>query len=117
MTTRENIGRRIREAREERNLSQSELGQLLSRKRTHAAISELERGKVRLDVEELIEIAAILGKDISYFLASPEAPSVVYRRGDRGLDEEQRRETEKAIEAFKRYAREHAKLRENRLNQ
>lgn len=73
-------------------------------------LSELEHGKVRLDAEELIQIAAILGKDLAYFYAAPEAPSIVYRRGDRGLTADQQRETSKAIEAFKQYAREQTKL-------
>ena len=111
MATREEIGQRIREAREDLGLSQTEFGQLLSRKRTHAAISELERGKVRLDAEELVEIAAILGKDLAYFYAAPVAPSIVYRRGDRSLPAEQQRDTNKAIEAFKQYAREQTRLR------
>jgi len=114
MATREEIGQRIRYAREELGLSQTEFGQLLSRQRTHAAISELERGKVRLDAEELVEIAAILNKDLAYFYVTPAAPNIVYRRGDRGLGDEQQRSTNKAIEAFKQYAREQAKLKARR---
>lgn len=114
MATRDQIGLRIREAREELGLSQGEFGSLLSRRRAHAAISELERGKVRLDAEELVEIAAILNKDLAYFYAAPVAPTIVYRRGDRGLGDEQQRETNKAIDAFKQYAREQAKLKAER---
>lgn len=110
MATREGLGQRIREAREERRLTQTEFGQLLSRKRTHAAISELERGKVRLDAEELVEIAAILGKDLAYFYAAPETPSIVYRRGNRGLPADDQRKTDRAIEAFKQYARDQNKI-------
>lgn len=117
MATREEIGQRIREAREELGLSQTELGQLLSRQRTHAAISELERGKVRLDAEELVEIAAILRKNLAYFYAAPAAPSIVYRRGDQRLPDGQQRSTNKAIEAFKQYAREQAKLKAKHQDQ
>src|SRR5687768_3476568 len=101
MATGEEIGQRIREAREEHRLTQTECGQLLRRRRTHAAISELERGKVRLDAEELLEIAAILGKELSYFYSAPASPSVVYRRGHRGLETDHQRDTNRAIEAFK----------------
>jgi transcriptional regulator with XRE-family HTH domain len=117
MATREEIGRRIREAREELDLSQTDLGRLLTRQRTHAAVSELERGKVRLDAEELVELAAILKKDVAYFYDAPAAPSIVYRRGGRGLAPDHQRQTDRAIEAFKQYAREQAKLDAKRQGQ
>ncbi|CCF85311.1 helix-turn-helix domain-containing protein [Nitrolancea hollandica] len=109
MITREEVGRRIRRAREELGLSQGDLGRLLSRPRTYAAISDIERGKTKLDVEELAEIARILQKDVPYFLGTP---SVVYRRGDRGLTSEEQRHTNRSIEDFKRYAREMARKRQ-----
>lgn len=116
MATRENIGRRVRQAREERGLSQTELGRSLSRPRTHVAISDLELGKVKLDAEELGEIASILKKDISFFYfpgAQPSfrAPSgqIVYRRGDRGMSDDERQQTDRAVEAFKSFARKKLK--------
>lgn len=107
MATREEIGRRIRQAREDLKLSQTELGRLLSRTRTHAAISDLERGNVRVDVEELAELARILNRDVAYFHGMEAAQSVVYRRGDYSLSSEQQLETDQAVDAFRRFAREH----------
>ena len=108
MVTREEVGRRIRRAREELRLSQGDLGRMLSKPRTYAAISDIERGKTKLDVEELGEIARLLRKDVSYFLGGP---SVVYRRGDRGLPDDDQRTTTRAIDDFKRYAQEVARKR------
>src|SRR5688572_5395992 len=99
MPTREEVGSRIREAREELGLSQAELGRLLTRPRSYAAISDIERGKTRLDVEELEELAVLLQKELAYFYESRSAPSVVYRRGDRRLAVAEQRDTDRAVEA------------------
>jgi transcriptional regulator with XRE-family HTH domain len=109
MANREEIGRRIRQARDEIGLSQTELGRLLSRRRSHAAISDLERGNVRVDAEELAELARILNKSVAYFHGTEPEQSVVYRRGDYGLTPEQQRETDRAVDEFRRFAREHAR--------
>lgn len=114
MTTREEIGRLIRQAREELGLSQTELGRMMSRQRTHAAVSDLERGNVRLDVEELAELSRLLQKDLQYFYEGGSARGVVYRRGDYGLLPEQQRETDQAVEAFKQFAREQARRQASR---
>ena len=111
MITNEEVGRRIRQAREEKGLLQSDLGRLLSRPRSHAAVSDIERGKTRLDLEELSEIARLLGKPLDFFTGSRPIQAVVYRRSERGLSAEQQKETDRAIEAFKRLAREQARRR------
>jgi len=67
MVTRNEIGRRIRIAREEAGLTQGELGNHLGV--SHAAISDLERGILKkIDVFDLEKIARILGKPMAYFL-------------------------------------------------
>lgn len=106
MITNEEIGRRIRQAREGLGLSQADLGRLLGRQRSHVAISDIERGKTKLDVEELSEFAVLLKQELVYFYEARPAPSVLYRRGDRGLAPAKQIETDKSIEAFKRRARE-----------
>ena len=108
MSTNEAVGRRVRLAREELRLSQGELGRLLSRPRTHAAVSDIERGKTKLDVEDLADLARVLQKDISYFYEQP-VPSVVYRRSERGLTPAQQRAADDAVERFKQLARERAR--------
>lgn len=60
------IGQKIKELREERGLSQSELGKELDR--THAAISDIERGKTRLTVRDLRIIADFFSVSISEML-------------------------------------------------
>lgn len=109
MLTSEEVGRRIREAREDLGLSQADLGRLMTRPRTHAAVSDIERGKTKLGVEEISELAMLLHKDLSYFYETRPTPRVVYRRGDRGLSSREQRETDKSIETFKRMARELAR--------
>lgn len=103
MTTREEVGKRIRQAREAVGLSQTELGAAMNRKRSHAAISDMERGTVRLDVEELAEVAKILRTDIQTLL-EPSA-SVIWRRGEYAQTHDQKQETRQAIEAFQAHAR------------
>lgn len=109
MTTHLEVGRRVRQAREERGLSQTALGRLLTPPRTHVAISDIERGKTKLDAEELTIFARLLDKSVAYFVESEPAPSVVYRRGERGLSSDWQRQTDGAIEAFKQYARQKAR--------
>lgn len=109
MTARDEIGRRIRRARAELGMSQTELGRLLSRPRTHAAISDLERGNVQVRFEELSELARILNKELAYFTGDKVPPTVTYRRGDYDLSSEQQLETDQAVEAFREFARQHAR--------
>ena len=111
MPTNDEVGRRVRRAREERRLSQTELGQLLSPKRSYAAVSDIERGRTKLDVEDLSMLAAILGKSLPYFYGEEPTPGVVYRRGERGLAPEAQRETDQAVELFKKFARQQLRTR------
>ena len=107
MVTQEEVGRRVKRAREELGWSQRELGQRLKRPRTYAAVSDIERGKTQLSIEELGNIAALLGKDLSYFVAANSTPTtaVVYRRSapDHYADQA---EIDRAVEDFKRVARQ-----------
>ena len=111
MVTHQDVGSRIRQAREELRLSQGDLGRLLTPPRSHVAVSDIERGKTKLDVEELSTLAILLKKDLAYFYEGKPTPSVVYRRGDRGLEPGQQRETNRAVETFKKLAREQARLK------
>lgn len=110
MVTHADVGRRIKAAREERGLSQGALGRLLAPPRSHAAVSDIERGKTRLDVEDIAQLATILGRDLSFFYGDQSTPSIVYRRGDRGLAPQAQQKADAALEAFQRFAREHARL-------
>jgi transcriptional regulator with XRE-family HTH domain len=59
------IGDRIREARKNRDRTQSELSEALGK--TPGAISQLEQGNVQVSVVELAKIADFLNKPIEYF--------------------------------------------------
>ncbi len=110
MLTNEEVGRRIRQARQGLGLSQTELGQKLTRPRTHAAISDIERGKTKLDVEELSEFARLLGKTLADFVEA-QPPAVLYRRSTATVSPQDRREKDRVIEAFKERARALARQR------
>ena len=106
MLTRGEIGRRVRAAREEQRLSQTALGGLFGR--THAAISDIERGKTNIGLADLARLADLLGKPLSYF-THDEAPAALYRRGDQELLPAEERALTDALEGFKEYARRMAR--------
>lgn len=103
MTTSEQVGQRIREAREEKGLTQGQLGELLERPRTHAAVSDIERGRTKLNIDEISEFARLLDRPLAYFTGS--GASVVYQRSVPGASLEQRRQHAAAVESFKAHAR------------
>lgn len=107
MITPEEVGRRIRTAREECKLTQADLGRLLSPQRSYAAVSDIERGRTRVDIELLSQLSEVLGKPLTYFTADGSPAPVVYRRGHAETDD-QRRAADRAIERFKQFARERA---------
>ena len=58
---------RIKELRKERGKTQQDLAEHLGK--TAAAISDLERGKVQVSVDELNKISAFLEKPMEYFIS------------------------------------------------
>jgi transcriptional regulator with XRE-family HTH domain len=60
------LGQRLRLARQELGLTQTESALLLNKPQWF--ISRVERGLRKLDVFELIEISQIYSKSVSYFL-------------------------------------------------
>lgn len=76
----EEIGNRIRQAREEQGLSQGDLAAKLGFSRT--AINYYENGKRRIAIDDLYILARALGKPLSFFLgdaAEPPAPAEALR--------------------------------------
>lgn len=61
-----NIGQRIKTARLEKGLNQSELGALLGCSNNH--ISHIEVGQTKVSLAMLIQLTTILDKDFNYFL-------------------------------------------------
>lgn len=80
----EAIGQRIREAREERDLSQKQLAERIERRQ--AAVSEMENGRMEPDATTLVMLAQVLTKPISYFFPLPWGPKV--SRSDLTYDEQ-----------------------------
>jgi transcriptional regulator with XRE-family HTH domain len=60
------MGKLIRAAREEKELSQTELAEKLSKRQ--ATISDFENGKIEIGILTLVHLAIVLGKPISYFI-------------------------------------------------
>lgn len=117
MLTTTQVGLRIKAARQERGISQAQLGQMLERKRSHAAISDIERGKTNLGVGELDELARLLGTTLTA-LIEPVTPfieanpaTITFRRSSAAATPQERAESEGAVEAFKEYARARAQQR------
>lgn len=80
----EAVGRRMREAREERGLSQKRLAERIERRQ--AAISAMENGTMQPDATTLVVMAEALQKPITFFFPPPWGPRVA--RGDLSYDEQ-----------------------------
>lgn len=65
---REQLGKKIRDAREEKGLTQKELGKAVGY--SPMGISHFEKGIRELKVSDLQKIAGVLNKNLSYFLPS-----------------------------------------------
>ena len=62
------IGEKIRQAREEKGLTQKELGDFLGY--SPMGISHFEKGIRELKLSDLKKLSSFFGKDLSYFFAS-----------------------------------------------
>jgi len=75
------IGRRIKAARMERGLNQSDLGALIGCSNNH--MSHVEVGQTKVSLAMLLKLAKVLDKDFDYFLLD-----TPYVRKDRIIDSE-----------------------------
>jgi len=78
--TREDVGYRIRVLRDAHCWTQAELGARLNPPRSHAAVSDIERGKTGLDIEEMSMVAGALNTALDgllTFLLPPDKSSSV----------------------------------------
>jgi transcriptional regulator with XRE-family HTH domain len=78
------LGQRIRQAREERGLSQKALAELIDRRQ--GAVSDMENGKTEPDATTLVLLAEALEKPVTFFFPPPWGPRV--SRGDLTYDEQ-----------------------------
>lgn len=63
---RRTIGHRLRQAREVAGLTQGEVGKSIGK--SQSAISDYERGRLGIELPELMKLAKIVGQPTSYFL-------------------------------------------------
>ena len=73
------LGLRLAQAREDAGMTQEGLGRAVTLDRT--AITQLEMGERKLNVAEIVEIARVLGRPLSYFV-NASLPAVIRRRQD-----------------------------------
>lgn len=72
MTTKKDIGKAVRNAREDANLTQEQLGQKLKSRVRKETISRLERGTSNYGIDILFDIAEKLGVDLAMFCPGTE---------------------------------------------
>ena len=78
------LGQRIREARQERKISQRRFAESIERRQ--AAVSQIENGRMEADATTLLMMAQELEKPITYFFPPPWGQRVT--RGDLTYDEQ-----------------------------
>lgn len=66
--TDEKLGSRLRKARKEAGLTQKQVGEFLGK--SHASISDTERAVNKINVIELIKLAVLYQKPLSFFFES-----------------------------------------------
>lgn len=86
------IGERIKEAREEKGLTQKQLGESLGY--SSMGISNFEQGIREIKVKDIHRVASFFGKDVSFFLE----PSVTMFRADK--EDESGGDVKKSLDDF-----------------
>jgi transcriptional regulator with XRE-family HTH domain len=107
--TKEELGAKIRTIRTERGISQDALGKVLNR--THAAVSDIERGKTDLSVSDLYTIAKFFEMPITEFLEEqkPSVPSFVQYRDAKDITPKEKEAADRVANDFITLARKLAK--------
>ena len=80
------VGAKIRSLRIHKGISQEELGKALER--SHAAISDIERGKTDISVKDLIQIAKFFNVSFAFFLEEThptDYPPIVHFRDAKNI--------------------------------
>ena len=91
------LGRRVAQARDDSDMPQGKLGELVGLDRT--AINRAERGERKLTMTEMVAIAEALDRPLGYFVNDP-LPAVVSRRTDLALPHDTTRALDTDIELF-----------------
>ena len=107
----EEIGLRIKKLRLAKEKSQEELGKVLSC--SHAAISDIERGKTKLSIEDLLVLAKFFGVTLSEIIGNTveekPIPMLSYGRGSFGTNDEKQKEIDNARKKFRELVQKKAK--------
>lgn len=103
--TKEELGVKIRAIRTQRNISQEALGKVLNR--THAAVSDIERGKTDLSVSDLYIIANFFGVPVTEFLEEQKSSgqSFVQYRDAKDITPKEKAAADKVANDFIQLAR------------
>ncbi|MDD3171644.1 MAG: helix-turn-helix transcriptional regulator [Bacilli bacterium] len=96
------IGSKIKEARQEANMSQKDLAESIGFD-SSTAISLIEAGQRKISIEDLEKICKILQKDIKFFLGKKEDENnVIYAlRADKDLTKKDKDSIEHFINCIK----------------
>lgn len=105
--TKEELGKKIKDLRVQKGVSQSKLGEALGK--SHAAVSDIENGKTELNASELPVIADFFGVLLSNFLPEqkelPSFSSFIQTRDSKNITPEQKKEADQAAEKFLEHVR------------
>lgn len=109
MTNEEIIGINIKRLRMEKGKTQEELGKVLDC--THANISDIERGKTKIGVGDLYDIARFLGVDIKDIIETntmETKPTIYFShgRGSFGTKDDENKRIKKAQKKFEKFVME-----------
>ncbi len=106
--SKEELGARIRELRIKNGKSQEELGKSLEK--SHAAVSDIERGKTELSVSDLTQIAQYFNTSVSEILKENTSGNTgvffSHHRADMGISSKEREKIQNARKEFYKKARE-----------
>ncbi len=91
------VGNKIREAREEKGLTQKELGETLGY--SPMGISHFEKGIREIKMSDIKKLAEYLGKNLLYFLPTDKKPETTFFRSDGEVDTEK----QASLEKFNKY--------------
>ncbi len=116
MITKDELGAKIRQLRIEKGKSQEALGAALGR--THATISDIERGKTDVTVRDLYVIANFLEVPVTEFLSVQDRntaahSSFVQNRDAKDITPHEKEYADKVAGDFIKLAREFAKDNSN----
>ncbi len=105
--TKEKLSEKIKELRTSKGASQEELGKVLGK--SHAAISDIERGITDVSVQELSLIADFFHTPISYFTEESTVQNFVsfeQHRYSKGISPQEKKLVDKSSRDFDKYLAE-----------